>query len=182
MENTKKTFIQSVLYYGAILGIISILISVIIWVGSIIEAAGLWGSVLIGISSIVITFIALLFFTKAFRNKELGGFISFKEAFIFGFFVVLFSAVISGFYNYIFNSYIAPDYSQHIMDVMELKTYNYMVSVGAPESQIDKAMEGFKDVPTAIDSTIQSLKFGIIGGTLIALITSLIVKRKEEKI
>lgn len=179
MEEKSASIWKSSLTYGLYLGLISIVISVVIWAGGLMESMGLFGSAIIGLLSFVITFLLLLFFTKAFRNKEMNGIISFKQAFQFAILVIFFSVIISTIYNYIFHTLIDPEYMQNLMAVMQQKTMDYMQKVGAPEAQIEKTLEKFSEIPTIWKTLRQGIIFGLIGGSILALIVAAIVKKKE---
>ena len=180
MEQKTGILLKSSFTSGVYLGLISILLSVLIWAGGIIESMGLFGAAIIGLISLIISFVLLIIFAKVYRNKEFGGYISFGEAFKFTFLVIIISTTISIIYSYIFNSFIAPEYMENLMAVMQQKTMNYMESAGVPESQIDKAMEKFGEIPTIWETLKQTALSGLIGGGIIALIASAIVKKKEN--
>ena len=180
MEQKSNSIWKSGLIYGLYLGIISVLISVVIWAGSVMESMGIFGSLIIITVILIITFLLLLFFTKAYRNKELGGFISFGKAFQFAIIVVLISTIISSIYNYIFYTIIDPGYMENLMAVMQQKTIQYLEKVGAPESRIDKTLEKFEDIPTLWESIKKGILNGVIGGAILSLIVGAIVKKKEE--
>ena len=179
MEEKSTSIWKSSLTYGFYLALISIAISVVIWVGNVIESMGIFGSALIGLFSFVITFFMLFFFTKSYRNKELNGIISFKDAFLFAFLVVIFSTLITTVYNYIFHTLIDPEYMKNVMAVMQQKTMDYMEKVGAPEAQIEKTLEKFAEIPTVWKTLKQGILYGLIGGSIISLIVAAIVKKKE---
>jgi hypothetical protein len=180
MEEKAVSIWKSSMNYGIYLGIISILLSVIIWAGGIMEKMGIFGSAIIGLISLLITFIALFIFTKIYRNKEVGGYISFGHAFKFAFLVVVFSIIISSIYNYIFYTVIDPDYMKNMMLMLQEKTQQYMQKVGAPESQIEKTMEKFEEIPSIWKTLRQGVIYGIVGGGIISLIVAAIVKKKED--
>lgn len=180
MEEKTSPLMKSALTYGVYLGLVSILISVVIWAGGIIESMGLFGGVFISLGSFVISFVLLFIFAKNYRNKELGGYISFSEAFKFTMLVIVFSTLISLVYTYIFNAFIAPDYMENLMAVLQQKTMNFMESKGVPEAQMEKALEKFEEIPTIWKSLRQTAVSGLIGGAIISLIVSAIVKKRIE--
>ena len=165
---------------GVYLGLIGILISVIIWAGGLMESMGIWGSALIGIFNFVITFLLIFFFSKSYRNKFRGGFISFKDIFIYSLIMVIASVVIGAIYNLVFFTLIDPGYTERLMGVMQQKTITYMERVGAPESQINKTMEKFSEVPSTAKSIINGLVGGLIIGAILALISSAFVKKNPD--
>ena len=180
MEQKSTSLMKSSLVYGSYLGLISILVSVVIWAGGVIESSGIWGGAIIGLFSLILNFIVLWIFSKSYRNKECGGFINFGTAFKFAFMVIVVATVITTIYNFIFHTIIAPDYMENLMAVMQQNTLEYMENMGAPESAINKAMEKFEDIPTIWKTLRQGILFGIIGGAIIASIVALIVRRKNE--
>ncbi len=180
MEEKSSPLMKSSLTSGVYLGLISIFISVVIWAGALIESMGLFGGAILGLVSLVISFILVLVFAKRYRNKELGGYISFGEAFKFTMLVIIFSTIISLIYSYIFNAFIAPDYMKDLMAALQQKTMAFMESKGVPEDQMDKALKKFEEIPTIWKSLRQTALSGLIGGAIISLIVSAIVKKKEE--
>lgn len=179
METQKTNSYKLAMTYGLYFGLISIILSVIIWATNFMEYLGLFGSVLLGILQLVLLVFLLIYFTKLYRNNELGGKITFGQAFVFGVLIVVFSTVISSLYSYIFNKFIDPDYAQRIMTMMQDKTYQWMSGNGVPQDQIDSAMQKFeaKGIPSPIETLITSMEFGLIGGAIMSLISSAIIKK-----
>lgn len=180
MEQKSSILLKSSLTYGLYTALISIFISVVIWAGGLMESMGIFGSAIIGVLSLVISFVVMLIFTKNYRNKEFGGYISFSEAFKFAILLTVVSTIILVIYNFIFHSYIAPDYMENLMAAMQQKTLAFMESKGVPDSSIDQAMEKFEEIPTIAKTLRQTAISGLIGGTIISLIVSAIVKKKVE--
>ncbi len=180
MEQKSSPLMKSSLTYGVYLGLISILISVVIWAGAVIESMGLFGGAIIGVFSLVISFVLIFIFAKNYRNKEFGGYISFGDVFKFTMLVVVFSTIISVIYTYIFNTFIAPDYMENLMAVMQQKTMMFMDGKGVSEAQMDKALAKFEDIPSIGKTLRQTALNGLIVGAIIALIVSAIVKKREE--
>jgi hypothetical protein len=176
----KSTIWKSALTYGLYMGLISILVSVVIWATSMMENLGMWGSAVIGIVSLAINLILLIVFTKSYRNKELAGSISFGQAFSFAILLIVVSVIIGAIYNYIFQTLIDPGYTARVMAAIQEKTMAYLQNAGVSEAQMNKTLEKFQDVPTVFKSIKQGLIFGIIGGAILALISSAIVKKKIE--
>ncbi len=182
MEPHKTNSFKLAMTYGLYFGLISIVLSVIIWTTNLMEYLGLFGSVFLGILQLILLVFLLVYFTKLYRNNELGGKITFKQAFVFGVLIVVFSTIISSLYSYIFNKFIDPDYTQRVMTMMQDKTYQWMSSKGVPEDQIDSAMKKFEDkgIPSPIETLISSMEFGLIGGSIMSLISSAIVKKNAN--
>lgn len=174
---------SGVLTYGVYLGIISILISVVMWVTNIMESLGIWGNMLIGVANLVIVVILLTIFTVSYRNKYFGGLISYKNAFLFGILAVLVSVLLGVVYNIIFHKFIDPGYLERTMLMMQDKTMQMLQSRGLSEEQIEQSMRRFEEqgIPTVAKTIRQSLIGGIIGGALMSLISAAIGKKKESE-
>lgn len=178
MEKKSSPFMPS-LNYGIIYAIIGILISVIVWATGLQESLGLMGSLTIGIFNLVVLLILLIIFTKAYRDKTLDRKITYGQAFVFGLLVVIVGTIISAIYNYIFNNYIDPEYMQRIMTGIQEKTLNMMAERGVPDDAIEQTMAKFEEqgVPDAMQMVKQTLMGGVIGGAIMSLISSAIVKK-----
>lgn len=66
------------------------------------------------------------------------------------------------------------------MAVLQQKTMDFMESKGVPEAQMEKALEKFEEIPTIWKSLRQTAVSGLIGGAIISLIVSAIVKKRIE--
>lgn len=182
MEQKSTIMFKSAMNSGLVLALVSILVSVIIWATALMEKLGLFATAGVGLFSLLITVIMLIILTKRYRDNSLNGVISFKDAFVFGVFVVVLSTIISALYSYIFNNFIDPGYQERILTSMQDKLYQFMSAKGVPEDQIEQTIDQMqaKGTPTPMEVLTQSVIFGIIGGTIMSLISSAIVKKKNE--
>jgi hypothetical protein len=127
--------------------------------------------------STVIFIAAIVVVQLDFRNKKLGGFITYGKAVKIGFLSILFASVIVAIYMFIYLSYINPgEMAQRLLDAQQ-QVYNMGLS---PEQEAQSLkMQEYIHTPV-----VYSL-FTIIGyavmGIIVALITSIFVK-KEEKV
>jgi hypothetical protein len=182
MEAQKTNPLKTAMTYGIFLSGISIVISIIIWAGNLMEFMGLFGSVFIGLLQPAILVFLLVYFTKQYRNNSLDGKIGFGQAFTFGVLLVVFSSIINSLYSYIFNKFIDPEYVTRTMTMIQEKTYQWMTNNRMPEDKIEEAMSGFekRGIPSPIETLMSSLKFGLIGGAIMSLISSAIVKKNVQ--
>ncbi|WP_297100070.1 DUF4199 domain-containing protein [uncultured Draconibacterium sp.] len=180
MENNSSPLLKSSLTYGLYAALISIFLNVVIWAGGIMESLGIFGSLIVAILSLVISFVVMLIFTKNYRNKEFDGYISFVEAFKFAMLVTIVSTVILVIYTYVFHSFIAPDYMENLMASMQQKTLEFMESKGAPDATIEQTLSQFEKVPTIAKTLQSTVLSGLIGGGIISLIVAAIAKKKVE--
>lgn len=181
---TNNILLKESMKYGLYYAAISIVLSLITWGAKLQETLSLSGNFFLGISSAIIYVLILIYFTKKFRDKELGGSINFRQAFQIGLFTVIFSSIILALYNFTFNSWIDPGYQQRIFDSLPEKTYNMLSKApGITEEMIDESLKAFETmkVPTPIESMLSSLESGFFGGLFFALISALIVKKNIVK-
>lgn len=168
------------LYYAAI----SIALSLITWGAKLQETLNLTGNFFLGITSAIIYVLILIYFTKKFRDNELDGSISFRQAFQIGLYTVIFSSIILALYNFIFNSWIDPGYQQRILDSLPGKTYNMLSKApGMTEELIDESLKTFENMkaPTPVETMFSSLESGLLGGLFFSLISAAIVKKNKAK-
>ena len=183
MEQTKVSPFKTALTYGIYMAIVGILISIVVWAANLMESLGLFGASAISLINLLVMVILLIVFTKLYRDNLLGGKITFKQAFTFGVLIVVCSSLISGLYNYIFFKFIDPGYMERIMTMMQEKMYQMLSNRGMPDDQIENAMRAFeeKGIPTPFESVRQAILGWLIGGAIMSLISSAIVKKNKEK-
>ena len=183
MEENNSSPFKMALTYGIYMAIISIIVTLVVWATSLIETLGLMGSSIIAFINLIITVTLLVIFTKLYRDNLLEGKITFGKAFTFGLLIVICSSLITGVFSYILYKFIDPGYMERIMTVVQEKTYQILANKGLSEDQIDAAMRAFeeKGVPTPMQSVQSALLNGIIGGSIMSLISSAIVKKNTQK-
>jgi hypothetical protein len=181
MENQSSTFFKNALNSGIILGIILIILQLVYWMFDFIPV-GLSKGILMFVVNLLIAVIAVYYFTKSYRDGELGGYISYGRAFIFGWTVYLICTLMMIIYNYIFNEFIDPGYTTKVIHESAAWTEEFMRNKGIPESQISDAVDKIleKGKPTIVKTIIQSLIGGILFGAFVSLISSAFAKRTDE--
>lgn len=179
---TENSPLKLALTNGIYYAIIVILIQLTIWATALIEKTGLFTSFFILLFNLGILIVFLLYCSKKYRDNSLGGKITFGQAFVFGLMIVVFSSVITGLYQYILNQYIDPEYAKRMITAVQEKTYQFMINHGVPDDQIDAAMIKFEDQPiqTPLEALRNSLISGVIGGSIVSLITALIIKKNTN--
>ena len=136
-----------------------------------------------GLLTLLITFVfyivALFLFTKNFREKTLGGFIPYGQAFLYGLTVFMIASILGAIYNFIFLSLIDPEYTAKVIQTTADWTENFMRSKGVSESQVSQAIDKInsKGIPTPLGSSLKSLIGALIMGAIISLISSAFAKK-----
>lgn len=171
MEETKASAGQSALYYALLAGIAFILTHLILYIAGVSESTA--GQVI----SFVIFIAAIVVIQLDFRNKKLGGFITYGKAVKIGFLSILFASFIVAIYMFIYLSYINPgEMAQRLLDAQQ-EIYNYGMSA-EQEAQSLKMQEY---IHTPFTYAIFTIVGYAVMGIILSLITAIFVK-KEEKV
>ncbi|GAA0871900.1 hypothetical protein GCM10009117_10460 [Gangjinia marincola] len=113
-------------------------------------------------------------------RKAVGGFISFKDAFIPFFITVVIGIAINTVISIIIYNFIDPDAAQAIQEQIMISTREMMEKFGAPQQSIDEAMAQMADQNSfSIGAQLQGLAMTIVFLSIIGLIVAAIIKRKD---
>jgi hypothetical protein len=163
--------LKAALIYGAILGFVSVFISLVFYfIGLVTENWTDWVNILIGIALLVYLMIH-------YRKEYLGGYASFGQIFI----MVLVSAgiiatIISVLYTYILHTHIDPGLIDQIKIATEEKiTSNSMIS----ESMYDDIFARMEKSMSVAYMIKIALIFGPVVNAIIGLIVAVFVKKEE---
>jgi len=171
MEQKTASAGQSALYYALLTGIALILSHLILYIAGIHQDTS--GQII----SMVIFIAAIVVVQLDFRNKKLGGFISYGKAVKIGFLSILFASFIVAIYMFIYLSYINPgEMAQRLIDAQQ-EVYNYGMSPEQEASQLSLQ----EKIHTPLTYAIFTIAGYAVMGIIVALITAIFVK-KEEKV
>jgi len=167
MEQKTASILKSSITYGVYVGILLILLSVAYYVtGNTFAKSAQWVSYAIMIAGVVW---AQLGYRKAF-----GGTMTYGQAVGAGLLTMLFASIISSIYTYLLYEVIDPS----LQEQMRLFTEEQIVSRGnMPEEQMDMAIE----MTTRFQKPWIMAVMGVLGGTFIGLIISLITAIFTQK-
>lgn len=172
---------KSCMTYGAILGIVLVIYSVILFIFNILPVGFLVPSLLFVLNA-AIYFTFIFISTKKIKNGLLDGNVTFGQALLIGALIVFCAAIISSIYNYIQNTIIDPDYTSRVLNAQKNWLSSFM-SGKVPEDKIEESLakidQSMKDY-----NPLKSLFISIIGstiwGVIISLITSAILRTKKS--
>lgn len=116
---------------------------------------------------------------KSFRDKECGGFISFRKVFSFIFLTIFFGSVISAIFKLIYVQNINPGYLETLLEqaYMQMEKNQSLfarLGVNIDENYYNQLEKQFR--PT--NFAIQTIWINVFWGALLALIYGLILKKK----
>jgi len=170
MEEKPVSLMKSSLTYGIYLGIVSILLSVVIYVlGYTFEKWVQYTSYPILIGGIIWAQIAY--------KKALGGEMTYGQAIGIGTMTVIFSGVLSAVYTYLLYTVIDPS----LVEQMRLFTEQQIVEQGkVPEEQLDMVVEMMTKFQKPWILSITVIFMSAIMGVIISLITGIFTKKNPS--
>lgn len=172
MENQEAQTKKPILNYGFLLGIISVVLGVIMYITN----SHLEPGVVFAVLGFLILAVVISLAIKAFK-KDNGGFLSLGEALKVGVGTAVIGALISTVWMLILINFIEPDYMSQVMEVQQEKMLE--MNPDMTEAQMKSAMEISSKFssPWIISAfaILQNLFFGFI----IALVAGLIMKKEN---
>ncbi len=159
---------ENVLYYSGIGGLVFIIYG---FLGNTLgfgrPSAGLLSMAVFGFFALVIYLFLIFVVIRNFRDKELGGYITLKNAVIVGTATAVLAGVISAIYSYVYVAFIEPDMVMQMAAEME----EMLEELGLDEDAIYDQIEDFKGrmEPSSQFTT------GILGSLGMGAVTSLIM-------
>lgn len=180
----KQSLLNTAMTYGTILGVISILLTLILYIV---------GYMPINFKRMIVMFIISLGLsigfvvtgTKSYRDKVLGGSITYWQAFSAGLFIVVFSSVLLSFYNLIFNLFIDPGYMDKVMEAQRNWMFDFLTNMGSPDDKIEEAMSKYEEQKanfTPLKAFFQGIYISVIFGAILSFITSLFIKKNQNPV
>ncbi len=178
MEN-KTTLLQYTMTNGLMLGIIMIILSVLLYILGIIPDK-LGKIIALSLVNYAVIIVFLVIVMKNYRNKILGGNISFNTAFLVGLLTIVFGGILSGFYGLVFNTVIDPAYMDRVYEGLLNWMYDMYSNMGLSDSQIDDIVSRYQrqwDNYTPVRTFFSGLLSNVVAGTVISLIVSAFIKK-----
>jgi len=168
MENKPSAFVVSI-GYSVIISLAVIVLSLILFLLNLDKGSGLeYISYLILIGGL---WLAQL----NYRNKYLGGYITYGQAFTLGLWVSLFLSIIMGIYTFVFFKYINPGGMEEAMTLTEQK----MMDRGMTDMEIEQGMMMARKFASVGMYTFVAIAGNFVMGLIFSLITAIFVKREN---
>lgn len=131
---------------------------------------------------LILPLVAIIFgiISSAKTKKILGGFISFKDAFSSYFITVAIGIILSSLVSIIIFGFVDPDAATTLQEIGMEKARAFMERMGAPESEIDKAMaEAAKEDAMSIGTQAFNIAKGLVFYAVIGLLVALVMRKKD---
>lgn len=176
--NEKQSPIQHAIKYGGILGIISIIATLLLYVVDPTLMVKWWfGLIMLGVS------IGFVIYAGINYRNENGGYIDFGPAFLHGFVLLAIAGLIGSVMNLLLFAVIDPSLPQVLTDAAVEQALSMAEGFGASGQALDDAADRAREQTEGQFSTMGIIKqyfIGLIMYAVFALITGLIVRRKEK--
>lgn len=170
MEQKSTSVWKSASVSGIYLAIALILLSVVFYVtGNTFSKMAQYLSYPIMIAGIV--------YGQIVYKKELGGTLTYGQAFGAGLLTMIFASVLTGIYSYLLYDIIDPS----LQEQLRIFTEEQIISQGkVPEEQIEMAVEMTTKFQKPIFMLVISPFGGALIGSIISLITSIFIKKNPS--
>ncbi|MEN8157430.1 MAG: DUF4199 domain-containing protein [Bacteroidota bacterium] len=170
-EKVKAPFWKPALTYGAIVGFVSILFGVILYIMNLsTKGWASWGSILVSLA-------VLIYCLVAYRKEYLGGFASYGQIVLMAVMIGVVSSVIATIYTYILYGVIDPDLADKLRLVAEEKMIN---NPRLPESMHEEMIERLEKNFELKRMLIMGMILGPVLSAIVGLIAGAFIKREEN--
>ncbi len=172
-EKAKASFWKPALIYGAIVGFVGILVSVVFYFLDLTTAS--WT----GYVSMAIGVAVLIYCLVTYRNEYLGGVASFGQIFLMALVIGIISSILSAAYQYVLYAVIDPGLIDKIRIVAEERVMN---NPRIPESMYEDIFERMETRMTATRMVRMALILGPIVNAVLGLIIAAFVKKSDDSL
>jgi hypothetical protein len=169
MEKKNPSVLVNALNWGVIIGLISIVYSVILYMLNKIFSQAL------GYAGIIIIIAGLGIAMKSYRDNVLDGVLPFGKAFGFGMLIIVVAGLLGAVFTYLLYAIIDTGLGERMMEF----TSERMLKRGVPEAQLDLILERAAKFQKPLPMAITGLITSILGGVVLSLIMAAIFKKEE---
>jgi len=172
--NSQPNMVKTSITYGLLIGVLLILILFVFYLFG--EITNVWASYV----SYAVMFGGIILATRARRNEELGGFITYSQALGLGTLTIFFSSLAVGIYVYIFYAFIDPAAINLLIEAAEIAILESTPNIS--DEELDSALsisQAFMKPGIMAISTTASYTFL---GFVMSLITSIFLKKKNPEL
>ena len=174
MEENQKSPFQFAIMPGIYLGIVLIVVSLVFF---LLDVA--YDSPIMYLSYLVMA--AGLFYAMiTYRDKSLGGLISYGTAFGVGFWTLLIATILGTIYGYFYVTMIHPGLAEEILINSEEAILDSNPNMS--DEQLEQALSFTEMFTTPIMMTVWGLVGNLFFGTIITLLIAIFVKREDKSL
>ena len=173
MEKSTKSIAMN---YGLYLGLLLSAFTIIAYSIHIELLTNFW------IMLLILPLVSIVFgiISTSKVKSILGGYMNFKQAFSSYFITVAIGIIISSLVSIIIFGFIDPEAATMLQEIGMEKARGFMERLGAPQSEIDKAMaEASKENAMAVGTQMLNIAKGLVFYAVIGLLVALVMKKKN---
>jgi len=167
MESTPSIW-KTCLKYGLILGLVSIVFSVLIYMFDLTFAT--WTI----IPSLLLSFVVLFLLQRSYRDTYNNGFITYGKSLGVGVVIFIYASVIIAIYTYLLYTVIDPG----MIDKQMAMAADKMVAKGIPEASMDAALKMQEKMLKPWIISLMGIFTTIFYGFILSLISSIFVAKQ----
>lgn len=167
MSSLSKQFI---LNQGAILGGLQVLLLTILYATDSLFGSG-WTSL-----SWLIYLGFIYWSASAYRDKFMGGFISYLKSFVYGVRITVLAGIIIGFFFFVLVKFVNPG----LVEVLQAEAEEAYLQMGLTEKQVEGMADAIAMVANPWTLMFSNIINGLFFGVIFSLIVSFFVKRKGD--
>lgn len=135
-------------------------------------------------TGIAFFFVAIGFYIYAVAKvkKEMGGYISFKEAFSAFMVAAIVATALSTVFNMLLMGVIDPAFAEEVFDNIKMVTYERLENANLPEEKMEEIMANFEGKnPFSLWSQTKTFFTGVAFSAIIGLITAAAMKKDNPE-
>ncbi|HNX67152.1 MAG TPA: DUF4199 domain-containing protein [Bacteroidales bacterium] len=167
METTTSIW-KSCFKYGIILGLVSVVLSVLFYVMDLMFASWVF------LPIIIVTLVALFLLQRSYRDTYENGYITYGRALGSGVVMLLYSAIVGAIFAYLLYAVIDPGLVDKSLAAAQAK----LEAKGMPEAAIEAATKVQQKMLQPWVISLTTIVNTMFMGTIMALITSIFVTKK----
>jgi hypothetical protein len=178
----EKNYIKTVSLYGAIVGVILILISVILYFLNFLPV-GTMRVLGLFILNVSVLYVCIFYLTKKIRDNIFKGYLSYWNCVKTGVFISLLASLIISLYTLAFTTLLDPGYLEKLLVAQKEWLANFMHSSGMPDDNIDQMLAVIDEKAANINHLSDffvSVILGVAKGFVISLIASSYIKKEKD--
>src|SRR5699024_6990404 len=169
--SSKKAFQKLALNYGAVLGLFSVLLSVIVYSMDSYLQKPAWSTILVTFIGFAITYYAIFQY-----RKLLVGYINLGQAMKLGIAVSLIGGIIFSLSNYVFMTYIEPGL---VEEMIELGRRQLEENPAITEEQLEMSLEMSRKFMQPWLMAAMGILSMVFMGVIYSLVSGLILQKKR---
>jgi hypothetical protein len=171
LTQPKTPWLPIAIKYGIIFGLLSGLVTVIIFLTE--NFGNIWLGMVVGL---IVSITGIVLTHREFKSNN-GGYMSYGQGLISGLVMSILAGLISGTISYLYIQFVDPT----ILEKMAQMQIEMLEKMNFPAEQMDEAIEKMEAENTASKQLTGGLVSGFVGGLILSLIVSAFTKRTRPE-